>query len=174
VIRRLSHDDLVVVCSGTNDYNLNDFYLTFRNIKNYKMSNNHTNILLMNVPFRYDLPNSSSINKNISLLNKRLQKLAKAFPHSSFLGTFDNRNLFTTHGLHRSKLGKKLVNLQLAHFLLTIFDQKTSLPISVSWHDKCDDINLPRDTDQVKTFPRNPNRNRKIPVTRSNDFLWLT
>jgi hypothetical protein len=113
VIRRLSHDDLVVVCSGTNDYDLNNFPLTFRNIKNYIMSNNHTNILLMNVPFRYDLPNSSSINKNISLLNRRLQKLAKAFPHSSFLGTFDNRNLFTTHGLHRSKLGKKLVNLQL-------------------------------------------------------------
>jgi len=173
VIRRLSHDDLVVVCSGTNDYDLNNFSLTFWNIKNYIMSTNHTNILLMNVPFRYDLPNSSSINKNISLLNRRLQKLAKAFPHSSFLGTLNNRNLFTTHGLHQSKLGKKLVNLQLAHFLLTIFDQKTSLPISVGWHDKCDDINLPCDTDQVKTFPRNPNRNRKTPVTRSNDFLCL-
>jgi hypothetical protein len=100
VIRSLSHDDLVVVCSGTNDYDLNDFSLTFRNIKKYIISNNHTNILLMNVPFRYDLPNSSSINKNIFVLNRRLEKLEKAFPHSSFLGTFDNRILFTTHGLH--------------------------------------------------------------------------
>jgi hypothetical protein len=135
------------------------------------MNNNHTNILLMNVPFRYDLRNSSSIIKNIFVLKRRLQKLAKAFPHSSFLGTFDNRILFTTHGLHRSKLGKKLVSLQLIHLLLTIFDQKTSLPISVGWHDKCDDINLPCDPDQVKTFPRNQNRNRKPPVTRSNNFL---
>jgi hypothetical protein len=35
VIRQLSHDDLIVICSGTNDYDLNDFSLTFQNIKNY-------------------------------------------------------------------------------------------------------------------------------------------
>ena len=65
VIRQLSHDDLIVICSSTNDYDLNDFTLTFQNIKNYIKSNNHTNILLMNVPFWYDLPNSFSVNKNI-------------------------------------------------------------------------------------------------------------
>jgi len=123
VMRRLSQDDLVVVCSGTNDYDLNDFSLTFQNIKNYVMINNNSNIILMNVPFRYDLWNSSSVNKNISVLNRKLRKLAKAFPHINFLQTFKNRNLFTAHGLHRSKLGKKLVNLQLAHLLLTAFDQ---------------------------------------------------
>ena len=41
VIRRLSHDDLVVVCSGTNDCDLQNFSVTFRNIKNYIMSNDH-------------------------------------------------------------------------------------------------------------------------------------
>jgi hypothetical protein len=34
---------------------------------------------LMNVPFWYDLPNSFSVNKNISVLNRRLQKLVKFF-----------------------------------------------------------------------------------------------
>ena len=143
----------------------------------------------MKVPFRYDLPNSLSVNENISVLNRRLQKLTKAFPHSTFLGTLDNRNLFTTHGLHRGKLGKKLVNFQLAHLFLTIFNQKTSLPISIGWWDKCNDkcndmcndkcndkcnnINLPCDTEQVKIFRRNLNRNGKTPVTRSDDLLWL-
>jgi len=123
VIRRLSHDDLVVVFSGINDYDLNDISLTFRNIKHYITTNNHTNILLMKVPFRLDLPNSLSVNENISVLNRRLQTLTKAFPHSTFLGTLDNRNLFTTHGLHRNRLGNKLVNFQLAHLFITIFDQ---------------------------------------------------
>jgi len=172
VIRSLSHEDLVVVCSGMNDYDLNDFSLTFRNIKSYIMSNNHTNILLMNVPFRYDLSNSVSVNKNISVLNRRLQKLAKAFSHISFLGTVNNRILFTKHGLHRSKLGKKLINFQLAHHFLTIFYQETSLPITVGWQDKCDDINLPSDTVLEKIFPRKPIRTRKTPVSNSNDFLW--
>ena len=124
IIRSLSHDDLVVVCSGTNDYELNDFSLTFRNIKHYLTTNNHTNIVLMKFPFRYDLTNSLSVNDNISVPNRRLQKLTKAFHHSTFLGTLDNRNLFTTHGLHRSKLGKKLVNFQLAHFFLPSLTKK--------------------------------------------------
>jgi len=85
VIKNLSHDDLVVVCSGTNDYDLNKFSSTFSNIKNYINNNNDTNILLTHVPFRYDLHNSLSINKNISVLNGMLKKLVKAFPYSSFL-----------------------------------------------------------------------------------------
>jgi hypothetical protein len=32
---------------------------------------------------------------------------------------------------------------------------------------------LPCNTEQGKSFPRNLNRNRKTPVTRSDDFLWL-
>jgi hypothetical protein len=125
VIRSFSHDDLVVVCSGTNDYNLNGFSLTFQNIKHYIMTNNHTNILLMKVPYRYDLPNSLSVNESITVLNRRLQNLTKAFQHSNFLGTFDTRNMFTTHGLHQSKLGKRLVNLQLSHLPLTILTKKS-------------------------------------------------
>jgi len=51
VIRQISLDDLIIICSGTNDYDLNGFSLTFQNIKNYTMSTTHTNILLTNVPF---------------------------------------------------------------------------------------------------------------------------
>jgi hypothetical protein len=108
--------------------------------------------------------------KHFSVLNKRLLKLTKAFPHSNFLATFDNRNLFPTHCLHRNKLGKRLVNLQLAHLLLTIFYQKTSLQISIGRRDRCININLPCDTKQLKTLPSNLKRNRKTPVTTSDDF----
>jgi hypothetical protein len=139
--RQLSHDDLIVTCSGTNDYDLNDFSLIFQNIKNYIKSNNHTSILLMNVPFWYDVPNSFSVNKNISVLNRKLQKLVKVFPHTSFLGSVNNRKLFTNQGLHRNKLGKKLVNFQLA-FFLTTFNQKTLPPIPLGWYETCEGDNL--------------------------------
>jgi hypothetical protein len=68
---QLTHDDVIVICSGTNDYDQNDFSRTFRNIKDYVTRNNHTNIPLMNVPFRYDLPNSFAVNEKISILNKK-------------------------------------------------------------------------------------------------------
>ena len=66
---------------------------------------------------------------NISVLNGKLQKLVKVFPHARFLETDNNRNLFTNHGLHLNKLGKHLFNHQIATLLLTTFEQKTSSPI---------------------------------------------
>jgi lysophospholipase L1-like esterase len=56
-IGRLSFEDLILISYGTNDYELNNFSLTLHNIIDFIQRNNHTNILLMNLPYRYDLPN---------------------------------------------------------------------------------------------------------------------
>ena len=84
VIKQLSYDDLIVICSGTNDLELNGFSETFRNIKEFVTNTKHTNTLLMNIPFRYDIPNSYSANIDILALNRKLQKLAKIFPPHQF------------------------------------------------------------------------------------------
>ena len=57
---------------------------------------------------------------------REVTETGKSFPHARFLETDNNRNLFTNHGLHLIKLGKQLVNHQIASFLLTTFEQKTS------------------------------------------------
>jgi hypothetical protein len=79
--------------------------MTFRNISNFIQTNNHTNIAVLNVPFRYDLPNVNSVNNSISLLNRKIKKLTKAFPHANVIEIYNNRKLFTNHRLHRNKLG---------------------------------------------------------------------
>ena len=174
VIRQLSYDDLIVICSGTNDLELNGFTETFQNIKEFVTNTKHTNTLLMNIPFRCDIPNSYSANKDISALNRKLEKLVKIFPHTNFIGSENDRKRFTKHGLHRNKLGKQLVTLQLSHFLLNTFDQKRILlPISLGWYETDEDNNLHCTLEQVNTCNRNSSHNRKMPVTRSNDFLWL-
>jgi len=43
-VSQLSHDDVIIICSGTNDYELYKFSLTLHNITNYVKSNSHTNI----------------------------------------------------------------------------------------------------------------------------------
>jgi len=171
-ISQLSYDDLIVICSGTNDYELNELSLTLQNITNFVKNNNHTNIILMNVPFLYDLTNSISVKRNISILNRKLQKLVKVFPHAHFLEMDNNRNLFTNHGLHLNKLGKQLVNHQIVSLLLTTFEQKSSPSIILRWHKTQNDNNQTCDVNQVKPSNRNSIHNRKIPVTRWNDFLW--
>jgi len=128
----------------------------------------------MNIPFRYDIPNSYSANKHISAVNRKLQKLVKIFRHTNFIGSKNDRKLFTKHGLHRNKLGKQLVTLQLTHFLLNTFDQnRIQHPIFLRWYETDEDNNLHCTLEQVNTCNRNSSRNRKMPVTRSNDFLWL-
>jgi hypothetical protein len=44
----------------------------------------------------------------------------------SFLKTDKDRNLFTNHRLHPTKLGKQLIHHQIAYFLHTIFKKKLS------------------------------------------------
>jgi hypothetical protein len=41
-----------------------------------------------------------------------------------------------------------------------------------SWYEQCVDANQPEEVNQVKTSYRNSTQNRKIPVTRTTDFLW--
>ena len=78
----------------------------------------------------------------------------------SFLKAGKDRNLYTNHGLHLNKLGKQLVQHQIASLLHSIFEQKSSHPIILGWHEIQDDNNLTCDENQVLTSNRNSSRNR--------------
>jgi hypothetical protein len=75
---QLTLNDVIVICSGSNDYDRNDFSRTFLNIKDYLLHNNHTNIIVMNVPFQYDFPNSFAVNEKISVLNKKTPEIIQS------------------------------------------------------------------------------------------------
>jgi hypothetical protein len=155
-------------------YELNEFTLVLRNISNFIQSNKHTNIAVMNVPFTYDLPNTAFVNSSISILNKKIKKLIKVFPHANVIEIDNNRKLFTNHGLHRNKLGKQLATYSIASFIQSLFEQKAQVPITLGWHNELQDKNTPCEENLVKAPIRSSNRNKKIPVTRSQDFLWVT
>jgi hypothetical protein len=167
-ISQLSHEDVIVICCGSNDCELNEFSLTLQNIKNFIQTNKHTNIILINVPLRYDLRNSTSVNRSISILNRKLKKLVKVYPHTNFLETDNNRISFINHGLHLNKSGKRLVAYQLASFLQSVFEQKTSAHIILGWHNEIQVNNIPIcQGNQVKLSIRNSTRNKK------NTNTWI-
>jgi hypothetical protein len=165
-VTQLSKDDVLVISSGTNDYELDNFKQTFRNIRDYLSPLLHTNIVVLSIPHRYDLHDCTVVNSKISRINKMLSKLAYLSPNISFLDSNNDSNLFTRHGLHRNKLGKKLVIAQIANHIFSIFKCKTVISIPLVWHRLTE---MPIDENQNI---RNSNRHRKIPVTRSDDFLW--
>ena len=144
-----------------------------QNITDFVQANKHTNIILLNVPLRYDLRISTFVNNTISTLNRKLKKIVRVSPYTSFLETDSNRNSFTYHGLHLNKSGKRLVTYQLASLLRSTFEQRTSAPIILGWHNVIQDNNiLICAEDQKISLTRNSSRNKRTPITRSNDFLW--
>jgi hypothetical protein len=130
----------------------------------------------MSVPFRYDLWNATFVNNSISILNRKLKKVVNAFSHASFIETENTRKLFTNHGLHRNKLGKRLVTYQIASFLQSALEHNIMIPISLDWHKKTQENNhsIPIGEDNQLLGPiRNSTRNKRVPVTRTQDFLWV-
>ena len=66
--------DAVVLCGGANDVSKNNSKTAQKHIRNYIKTNNHTNIILVSAPYRYDLMKSSCVNSEIKLFNRELMK----------------------------------------------------------------------------------------------------
>ena len=70
------------------------------------------------------------------------------------------------HGFQYNSLGKQLLFYQIASMVYSLFEQKTTCLISLGWNNPDDSIFQDKLLNKVST------RNRKLPVTRSKDFLW--
>ena len=166
--------EMIVLCYGTNNCDQRSskesYPNTYQNIKKFITINNYTNILVINIPVWYDVQNNEVTNKNISKLNGKLQKLVKINPHTKFLVTPNDKNLYTKHGLHYNRKGKYLNNLQIASLLLSTFAHQTKKPIELDWHDQNSEIQSNIVINEPKIGNSNSGRNRKIPVTRTDDF----
>ena len=115
-VNKLTQDDMIVLGSGTND-NDNDqdhYKSTFVNIKEYLFSLSHTNVLVLGIPFRYDLQNSREVNSIITKINTKISKLVHLLTNARFLPSNNDGKLFTKQGLHRNKFRKQLLLTQLA------------------------------------------------------------
>jgi hypothetical protein len=95
-LEKLKMNDFLIVCSGTNDIDRNHSSNAFKNITNFIRSVNHTNIILICVPYRYDMTDYSHVNNTIKSFNSKLLKLAKIFCHVCIIEiVVNNRLLFT-------------------------------------------------------------------------------
>jgi hypothetical protein len=79
-IKNLKHDDILIMCSGSNDLATNKPTSAFQRISNMVAENNHTNIVIVNIPYRYDTLNTKTVNEGIEKINKKLEKLTKKKP----------------------------------------------------------------------------------------------
>jgi hypothetical protein len=122
-IEKLTMDDFLILFSGWNDINVNDLRKVFQFVTNFVKRVNQTNVILISIPYRYDITNSQ-LNSEIKTFNRKLCKLAKAFSHVNVVEVDNNRQLFTTHGLHLNSLGKEMLS---SYLLLHIYSALTEV-----------------------------------------------
>ena len=68
---------------------------------------NNSNIIVINIPHRYNMDRNSVTNLEIQAVNRKLNKMAKVFSHVATVETDLNRRYFTRHGMHLNKSGKE-------------------------------------------------------------------
>jgi lysophospholipase L1-like esterase len=107
--------DVIVLNTGANDVYRNAKGLALTQITKFIQRNYGANIIIIDIPQRYDLSPSSCINLQIEELNRKLNKITTLYNHVSLLETNFKRECFTRHGLHWNSLGKSLVVKLLLH-----------------------------------------------------------
>jgi lysophospholipase L1-like esterase len=132
-IKSLTKNDVVIVCGGANDVAKNNAKRTLNHISNFVKLNNHTNIIVTNLPHRFDLMQYSCVNNEIRLYNRKLMKSLKPFNHVSILEMCSERKFFTNHGLHLNGLGKEEMAKKIVSHTNTLLYQKNNPPIALNW-----------------------------------------
>jgi len=143
--------------------------MALRHIRNFIKTNNHTSIILVNAPHRYDLMKSSCVSNEIKSFNRKLMKSVRAYQHASILEMSTDRKLFTNHGLHLNGLGKEVVSKQIVSLTYAILDQKKDPPVILSWNS---DLRHTDTLHKESVTIRTSTRTKKTPSMKTDDFLW--
>jgi hypothetical protein len=173
-VDNLLPSDFIILSSGSNDVGKAKLCEVFSERVT------HTKVILLTIPVRHDLKGTNSnINKEIIKFN-RLSKLSKLFSHLSVLEMEVNRYYYTKHGFHLNGSGQKMVSLKLAHLMLSFIKKSSNLSCNIIPMGYYED--QPQRTRYSSTLNHTiaqntvqdikGKRNRKKPVTKTNDFLW--
>ena len=128
----------------------------------------------MEVPHRHDLMETSVVNEEVKIVNRKLNDVTSKYGHTSIMHIGLAREDFTRHGMHLRNSGKdKLLTLLTEKFEIQQRKTQVEMPIKLKWKediitDSVNEQRIPRVAEQ--TAP--PRRRRKIPTTRNKDFLW--
>jgi hypothetical protein len=95
-------------------------------LRHFVGSHSHTNVIVLSVPQRHDLTETSCVNLEVRVFNRMLDKLKKAYQN---LTVDTNRDLYTRHGLHLNSQGKKHLVNRVAAATVDLFRAKKTVPI---------------------------------------------
>ena len=98
----------------------------------------------MEAPHRFDLEESSCVNKEIKAFNRKLKK--KKLRDTIITKVIDmstNRDHYTKHGLHTNKSGKESLTRRTTDIVNKLFAGQKPAPITLEWKESLMKRNQP-------------------------------
>jgi UDP-glucose 6-dehydrogenase len=123
-IKQLRSKDVTVLWDGANDVYRNNSQDALKHITSFVNANSHTNIIILCVPHRHDLPEWSCVNKEVEAFNRKLVKLMKPYKHVTVVKADLEREFFTRHGQHINNLGKEKKALRIVRVITDLFSNR--------------------------------------------------
>ena len=115
-LKCLGKKDVIVINGGANDISpkRNQTSRVLGKMTQFMQKHNNTNIIVTNIPHRYDMDMNSVTNLEIQAANRKLNKMTKVFSHVAVVETDLSRKYFTRHGMHLNKSGKEWLSKLIA------------------------------------------------------------
>jgi hypothetical protein len=157
VSSKLTRRDTLIMIGGSNDIDTNIHSQNLTSMVNLLQDTQNTNLILAEVPVRYDVGARIHINEEIESYNRKLQKVTKEFQHVSLIKVTPNREQFTKHGLHLNSKGKELFSKELLKILAVKLKNQKAAAIQLPWKDEPStrgaQNNVMKDFSSVQTNP---------------------
>ncbi|XP_049809772.1 uncharacterized protein LOC126252858 [Schistocerca nitens] len=109
-VASLNKDDFAVLIGGSNDVYRNETHKVITEMRKCLNNLTHTNVLIVNIPHRHDLPPWSCVNREINVANECITEICTNFKNVDIVDINRlERRFHTVHGLHLNTPGKKLL-----------------------------------------------------------------
>jgi hypothetical protein len=105
-VKLLTKNDTIIIWGGSWDIAKNKTDSGLKHLNKLMSMNKNMNTILITAPSRYDLMESSCVNEEIKVFNRKLHKIMKRQSNVKILKCDLDRSCFTRHGLHLNRMGK--------------------------------------------------------------------
>jgi hypothetical protein len=105
-LQQLTKKD-VVLWGGALMTARNNSKVGMKHVLEFVINVNHTSVVLMSAPHRYDLIRNSCVNNKVEVFNRKLRKRLERFGKVEMIDVVSERNFYTKHGQHLNSGGKE-------------------------------------------------------------------
>jgi hypothetical protein len=132
VCKKLTKKDTLIIWGGTREVSKNESLKGLVGVRKFIQINSNTNVIVMNLPKRWDLEEHSCVSEEVVKFNRKLSKYLM-FQHAHYMEVICDRKLHTTQGLHLNAKGNEHIARQSVDYIKAQITSKEQTIIPLAW-----------------------------------------